>query len=143
MTLTLPLFTLLGFALWTHLVLAATIGVHRWSLILTKRAAINAFPADASNGPDWYRRATRAHANCVENLPVYGAIVAVATFAGIAGRLLDALSIIVLATRVCQTLVHVSFVQTERAVSFRFGFFTVQLVCMAWMAALILMHVCH
>src|SRR5262245_5628656 len=111
MTLNLPLFTLLGCASWTLVVLAATIGVHRWSLILTKRAAINAFPADASNGPDWYRRATRAHANCVENLPVYGAMVAVATFAGVAGRLLDALSIIVLAARVCQTLVHISFVQ--------------------------------
>src|SRR5436305_14358955 len=78
-TMTLPLLTLLGFAAWMLVLLAATVGVHRWSLILTKRARVNAFPADAPTGPGWYQRATRAHMNCVENLPVYGAIILVAT----------------------------------------------------------------
>ena len=133
---TLPLVSLLGFATWTLVVLAATVGVHRWSLILTRRARINAFPPDAPTGPGWYQRATRAHLNCVENLPVFGAIVLVATLVGRHGRLLDALSVAVLGARVCQTLIHVSFVQTERAVSFRFSFFTVQLVAMLWMAVL-------
>ena len=132
----LPLLSLLGFAVWTLAVLAATVGVHRWRLILTRRARINAFPADAAGGPDWYQRATRAHLNCVENLPVYASIVLVATLTGREGRLLDALSVAVLAARVCQTLIHVSFVQTERAVSFRFSFFTVQLLAMFWMAAI-------
>jgi uncharacterized MAPEG superfamily protein len=135
---TLPLLTLLGFATWTLLVLAATVGVHRWRLILTKRARINAFPADAPTGPDWYQRATRAHMNCVENLPVYGAIVLVATIVGREGRLLDVLSISVLCARICQTSIHVAFVQTERAVSFRFSFFTVQLLAMLWMVALVI-----
>ena len=134
---TLPLLTLLGFATWTLLVLAATVGVHRWRLILTKQAAINAFPADARNGPDWYQRATRAHLNCVENLPVYAALVFVATLVGRHGRVLDVLSVSVLCARVCQTLVHVWFVQTARAVSFRFSLFTVQLLAMLWMAVLI------
>jgi uncharacterized MAPEG superfamily protein len=133
---TLPLLALLGFAAWTLVVLAATVGVHRWRLILTKRARINAFPADAATGPDWYQRATRAHMNCVENLPVYGAIVLVATLVGRHGRLFDALSVTVLCARVCQTLIHVAFVQTECAVSYRFSFFTVQLVAMLWMAVL-------
>jgi uncharacterized MAPEG superfamily protein len=134
---TLPLLSLLGFAVWTLAVLAATVGVHRWRLILTKRARINAFPADASNGPDWYQRATRAHLNCIENLPVFGAIVLVAALTGHQGRLLDALSVAVLSARVCQTLVHVTFVQTERAVSIRFSLFTIQLLAMLWMAVLI------
>ena len=133
---TLPLVSLLGFATWTLVVLAATVGVHRWSLILTRRARINAFPPDAAAGPGWYQRATRAHLNCIENLPVFGAIVVVATLVGRHGRLLDVLSVAVLCARVCQTLIHVSFVQTERAVSFRFSFFTVQLVAMLWMAVL-------
>ena len=132
----LPLITLLGFAIWTHVVLAATVGLHRWRLILTKQARINAFPADASTGPDWYQRATRAHMNLVENLPVYGSIVLVATFVGRDGWLFDTLSVTVLCARVCQTLIHIVFVQTERAVSFRFSFFTVQLVAMMWMAVL-------
>jgi len=135
---TLPLFTLLGFAAWTLLLLAATVGVHRWSLILTQRAAINGFPADAPVGPGWYQRATRAHLNCIENLPVYGAIVLIATLTHREGVLLDALSVAVLSARVCQTLVHVLFVQTERAVTYRFSLYTVQLVAMLWMTVLVL-----
>jgi uncharacterized MAPEG superfamily protein len=133
---TLPLLTLLGFAVWTLVLLTATVGVHRWRLILTRRAPINGFPADAPTGPGWYQRATRAHLNCVENLAVYGAIVLVATLVGRSGRLLDALSLAVLGARVCQTSIHVAFVQTERAVSFRFSFFAVQLLAMLWMAVL-------
>jgi uncharacterized MAPEG superfamily protein len=137
-TMTLPLLSLLGFATWTLVLLAATVGAHRWRLILTKRAPINGFPADAPVGPDWYQRATRAHLNCIENLPVYGAIVLVATLAGRQGWLLDVLSVAVLGARICQTLVHVSFVQTERAVSYRFGLFTVQHLAMLWMIWLVI-----
>jgi len=91
-------------------------------------------PPTPPTGPDWYQRATRAHMNCVENLPVYGAIVLVATLAGRHGQLLDGLSVAVLCARVCQTSIHLAFVQTERAVSYRFSFFTVQLIAMLWMA---------
>ena len=134
---TLPLFTLLGFAVWTLLVLMATIGVHRWTLILSGRAAIHTFPADAPSGPDWYRRATRAHLNCVENLPVFASIVVVLIQVGVAGAAVDALCCIVLGARVCQTSVHVGFVQTARAVSIRFSFFTLQLLSMLALVFLI------
>jgi uncharacterized MAPEG superfamily protein len=133
---TIPLLTLLGFAAWTLLLLAATVGVHRWSLILTRRAAIDGFPAHAPEGPGWYQRGTRAHLNCIENLPVYAAIVLTATILGRHGPLLDSLSIAVLAARICQTSIHVCFAQTARAVSYRFSFFTVQLLAMLWMIAL-------
>lgn len=132
-SMTVPLFALLGFAVWTLAILVATIGVHRWSLILTKRAGIHTFSADAATGPDWYRRATRAHANCIENLPVFSAIVAVASFTGVESALLDALSIAVLGARICQSSVHIAFTQGARAVSVRFSFFTVQLLSMFWM----------
>jgi uncharacterized MAPEG superfamily protein len=134
---TLPLLTLLGFATWTLLLLVTTVGVHRWRLILTKRAPINAFPPDASNGPDWYQRATRAHLNCIENLPVYTAIVVVATLTGHHGGLLDGLSVAVLGARIGQTLVHVAFAPTGRAVSCRFALFSVQFLAMLWMVVLI------
>jgi uncharacterized MAPEG superfamily protein len=133
---TTPLVTLLGFAVWTLLVLMTTIGVHRWWHILFERVPINAFPADAATGPGWYQRATRAHLNCIENLPVYGAIVMVLTFGGVEGRLLDGLSIAVLGARVCQSTVHIAFVQTRAVVSIRFTFFSVQLGAMLCMAAL-------
>lgn len=130
--------SLLGFATWTLAVLTFTVGVHRWSRILTRKAAIHEFPADAPTGPDWYRRGTRAHLNCVENLPVYGAIVFVASSVGATGALLDALAVAVLAARVVQTVVHVAFKETSRTVSIRFSFFSVQLVAMSVMIALLL-----
>ena len=129
--------TLLGFALWTLAVLALTVGVHRWSRILTGRGAIHQFPADAPEGPDWYKRATRAHANCVENLPVYTAIVVAASAAGAEGAALDALGVVLLCARVGQTVTHVGFVQTARAVSVRFTLFSVQLVAMLAMIVIV------
>jgi uncharacterized MAPEG superfamily protein len=130
--------TLLGFALWTLAVLALTIGVHRWSRILTGRSAIHEFPADAPEGPDWYKRATRAHANCVENLPVFAAIVVAAQAAGATGTALDGLGVAILCARVGQTVTHVGFVQTARAVTVRFTLFSVQLVAMLAMIVLVL-----
>ncbi len=129
--------TLLGFALWTLAVLALTVGVHRWSRILTGRGAIHQFPADAPEGPDWYKRATRAHANCVENLPVYTAIVVAASAAGADGPAMDVLGVVLLCARVGQTVTHVGFVQTARAVSVRFTLFSVQLVAMVAMIVIV------
>lgn len=109
-------------------------GVYRWSRILTGRQAIGEFAADGTGGADWYKRATRAHANCIENLPVYGAIVLAARGAELDDPLLDALACTLLAARVIQSVVHISFTQTNRIVSVRFSFFFVQFLCMSWMA---------
>jgi uncharacterized MAPEG superfamily protein len=98
------------------------------------RQGIGDFSADGAGGADWYKRATRAHANCVENLPVYGAIVLAAHSAQLDDPLLDTLACALLIARVIQSLVHISFVQTNRVVSVRFSFFIVQFICMAWMA---------
>jgi uncharacterized MAPEG superfamily protein len=72
---TVRVWTLVGFATWTVLLLLTTVGVYRWSRILTGRVPIRSFRADQVEGADWYIRAMRAHANCVENLPVFGSIV--------------------------------------------------------------------
>ena len=66
---TVPAGMLVRFAAWTVLLLLATVGVYRWSRILTGRMPIRSFRADQIEA-DWYIRAMRAHANCVENLPV-------------------------------------------------------------------------
>ena len=124
-----PIAMLLGFATWTLLLLIATVGVYRWGNILLFRAPIASFRSDQLEGQDWYRRGTRAHANCIENLPVFGAIVLALTAMGIGGPMVDSLCVTVLAARVCQSMVHVSFVQTDAIVAVRFSFFTVQLVC--------------
>ncbi|BCX68904.1 MAPEG family protein [Pseudomonas izuensis] len=126
---TTPMWMLLGFATWTLLLLMATVGVYRWGRILFSNVPIASFRSDQPEGEDWYRRGTRAHANCVENLPVFGAIVFVISVLGIDGPAVNDLSVVVLIARVCQSLVHVSHVQTDRFVAVRFSFFCVQLVC--------------
>jgi uncharacterized MAPEG superfamily protein len=134
---TIPIWALLGFAIWTLLLLLATVGVYRWSRILTGRTPIREFRADRVEGDDFYKRAMRAHANCVENLPVFGAIVLALYASGTAGPVVDAVSLAVLAARVVQSLIHVSFVQTNTAVSFRFAFFSTQLVGFLWLSILV------
>src|SRR5262245_51816791 len=129
MVMTIPMWTLLGFATWTLLLLIATVGVYRWFNILLRSAPIASFRSDQLEGDDWYRRGTRAHANCVENLPVFGAIVWVISALGIDGALVDSLCVAVLVARVCQSTIHVSHRQTDAFVAVRFSFFSVQLVC--------------
>jgi len=130
---TTPVWVLLGFAGWTLIILLLSVGVYRWSRILTGRQAIADFRADGAGGAAWYQRATRAHANCIESLPVYGAIVLAAHSAHLDDPLLDTLACVLMIARVLQSLVHISLVQTNTVVSVRFSFFFVQFICMAWM----------
>jgi uncharacterized MAPEG superfamily protein len=134
---TLPVWMLLGFAAWTVLLLTATVGVYRWSRILTGRVEVRNFRADHVEGEDWYKRAMRAHANCIENLPVFGAIVFALHVGNVAGNLVDILAITILIARVMQSLVHVCFTQTNTMASIRFGFFFVQMVGFLWLIGMI------
>jgi len=132
-----PVWVLLGFAFWTLITLLGSVGVYRWSRILTGRSKLNEFPADVPHGSDWYRRAMRAHANCVENLPVYGAIVVAIIVSGVRSETLDILAIVLLVARVFQTITHIVFEQTNNVVGIRFAFFLTQLVCMFWMGIIV------
>jgi uncharacterized MAPEG superfamily protein len=134
---TVPVWVLLGFAAWTLVTLLGSIGVYRWSLILTGRAEMREFRADVPHGSERYRRAMRAHANCVENLPVYAAVVVAIVATGIDRPLLDALAVVLLAARVCQTVTHIAFESTNVAVAVRFVFFVTQLVCMVGMGVVV------
>ena len=126
---TIPLLMLLGFAAWTLLLLSMTVGVYRWSRMFCGHAAIGDFPADRIEGEAWYQRSMRAHANCVENLPVFGAIVLALLATKVGGAIVDYLSIAVLAARVVQSSVHVAHEQTNAFVTVRFTFYCVQLAC--------------
>jgi len=134
---TIPLWVLLAFAAWTLVVLWGTVGVHRWSNILTGRARVSEWPSDRPHGAPWYQRGTRAHMNCIENLPVYGAIVVCATAVGVKGVLMDDLALAIIAARVCQTSLHIAVVQGDLAVSIRFSLYMVQGIAMAVMVILI------
>ena len=134
---TIPLWVLLAFAVWTVLVLLSGIGVHRWSRILSRKAELADFPGGAAEGTPAYCRATRAHANCVENLPIYAALALTAAVARIDTPHLDQLAVTILIARVCQSLVHMILPETNITVGIRFSFFAVQLVAFLWMAVII------
>ena len=138
---TVPVWMLLGFAAWTLLLLIGTVGIYRWSRVLTGTARIASFRADGMQGATWYQRGTRAHANCVENLPVFAAIVVGLKAASVTGALADGFSIAILAARIVQSLVHVCFVQTDAIVSVRFAFFSVQIVGFICLIAIIVIKV--
>lgn len=131
---------LLGFATWTLLLLLSTVGVYRWTRILTGQTPIREFRADQVEGEDWYRRSMRAHANCVENLPVFGVIVFALYVAGVGGPTINFLSISVLVARVAQSLVHVCFVQTNTVTAVRFAFFFIQIISFFALIAIVIRH---
>jgi uncharacterized MAPEG superfamily protein len=132
-----PVLVLLGFAAWTLLTLFASVGVYRWSRILTGRASIAEWRADLSQGSDWYQRAMRAHMNCVENLPVYAAIVVALMATGLQSPVIDRLAITMLAARIGQSVVHIALPPTNAATSLRFALFFIQVVSMIVMGVVI------
>lgn len=125
---TIPIWMLLGFAAWTVALLLFTVGNYRWSRILTGRVPIRDFRADNVEGEEWYRRAMRAHANCIENLPVFGTIVFALFVSGTGGPTVNYLSISILVARIMQSLIHVCLVQTNTVAALRFAFFFIQIV---------------
>lgn len=61
----------LGLAAWMLVLLFVMVN-QRGLLVLSGKMKVNAFAPDGSNTPDGFgRRLVRAHANCVENLPLF------------------------------------------------------------------------
>ncbi len=130
------LWMLLGFAGWTLLVLLAGVGVRRWALILQGQATLTSFPGDTPHGSTAYRRAVRAHANCLENLPIFTAVVLVAAVAARGSRAFDVLAAVTMCARILQTSVHMLFEETSGTIAVRFTFFLVQLIAIVAMGLL-------
>jgi uncharacterized MAPEG superfamily protein len=124
---TIPLWCLLGFVVWT-LVLLTLVGVARVSQVVAGNAKPTDFPAGVPHGGDAYWRLNRAHLNCVENLPIFGSLVLIATVGGIRTAAVDTLALVILGARVGQSLAHLSSGGAV-AVNVRFAFFLAQLAC--------------
>ena len=129
---TLPLWCLLFFVVWTLLIVLVGIGAFRVASVLAGKASPRAFPGDTPHGPEWYRRVMRAHANCVENLPLFAAVVLVGHVAGVRDPTFDLLAQAYVFGRVGQTVAHVASGRSM-VINVRFAFFCVQLVSLAGM----------
>ncbi len=68
---------LVGLAAWT-LFLVILMEMLRFRLILTGAIVANGFKPDNSNLSPFMQRIARAHANCVESVPIFGILLVVA-----------------------------------------------------------------
>jgi len=107
--------------------------------VLLGRARPNAFPADVPHGPDWYRRVARAHANCVENLGPFAAVVLTGHVVGLDDGAFANLALAYVLARVGQTVSHISS-NRSLIVNVRFTFFMAQMVCIGAMIVQIVRH---
>ena len=124
MTMSPSMLALVGFAAW-FLLLAIWLLMFRTALVLAGKFRANAFKPAGEEGSAFMQRLCRAHANCYENLPVFAAVILVATVTGNAA-ITDPLARWVLVARVAQSTVHL-LSTSELAVMTRATFFAVQL----------------
>jgi uncharacterized MAPEG superfamily protein len=129
------LYALTGFLAWALLLLVLMEAI-RSKLVLSKAVPANGFSPDNANLSPFMQRLARAHANCLEGLPIFGGLMLVAVVAG-QSALTDPLAPLLLGARVVQSLIHLSSVSAT-AVTLRFSAFAVQMgIAVYWAIALL------
>ena len=125
---------LLGFLAWT-LFLLALMEVLRARLVAVGQVAANGFNPENSNLSPFMQRLARAHANCLEGLPLFGGILLLAAVAG-RTAVTDPLAHVLLAARVVQSTIHLASTSVP-AVNARFAAFAVQVgIAVYWVVML-------
>lgn len=126
---------LTGFVAWTLLLLVLMEAIRSW-LVLTGAVPANGFLPDNSNLSPFMQRLARAHANCLEGLPVFGGLMVVAVLAD-RTHVTDPLAFALLGARILQSLIHLASVSAA-AVTLRFTAFAVQMaIAVYWSARLL------
>jgi len=104
--------------------------VIRTYLVISGKVAANGFTPDNAALSPFMQRLARAHANCIEGLPIFGGLLGVAILIS-KTDVTDPLASTLLAARIVQSIIHL--VSTSQvAVSLRFTAFTVQMVIGAY-----------
>ena len=126
---------LIGLTAWT-LFLLILMETLRSRLILTKTVAANELKPDNANLSPFMQRLARAHANCVESLPVFSALLIVALLTDRTG-ITNPLAPWLLAARLIQSCAHLASLSIP-AVWVRFIAFAVQIaIAVYWSWALL------
>ena len=124
------LLSLLGFLTWT-LALLLLMEVIRSALVLTGEVPANGFTPDNAGQSPFMQRLARAHANCLEGLPLFGGFMLLAVVAG-RSHVTDPLAYVFLVARIAQSIIHLASVSAA-AVTMRFIAFAVQMgVAVYW-----------
>ena len=120
---------LVGYVAW-NLFLSLWVLSFRAGLVLTRKRAPNGFDPRGDDVSPFSGRLSRAHANCYENLPMFGALILLALATGNAA-ITDPLARWALVARVAQSGVHLMSVSPV-AVTIRSGFWVIQLAIMSY-----------
>jgi len=124
------LFALTGFIAWS-LVLLVLMEAIRSKLVLTREVAPTGFTPGNTGLSPFMQRLARAHANCVEGLPIFGGLMLVALVSD-RSAVTDPLAFFFLGARVLQSLVHLASVSAP-AIMLRFTAFAVQMaIALFW-----------
>lgn len=115
---------LTGFIAWT-LLLLVLMEVIRTQLVLRGKVPANGFTPDNAGLSHFMQRLARAHANCIESLPVFGGLLIVAIATDRAATT-DPLAYVFFGARLFQSIVHLASVSAN-AVTIRFSAFAVQM----------------
>ncbi len=125
---------LLGFIAWTLFLLILMEAV-RSKLVLTGAVPANGFDPQNSMLSPFMQRLARAHANCLEGLPIFGGLMIVAIVAG-RSAVTDPLAHFLLAARIVQSVIHLAST-SPAAVTARFTAFAVQMgIAVYWVIRL-------
>jgi uncharacterized MAPEG superfamily protein len=117
-----------GFAAWTILLVFVVAGYRALTSSRTGKA-LNTSRPTAPDVDALGQRLTRAHLNCVENLPIVGAVILAAAAAGRAD-VTDGLAMPLLFARLGQSAVHIASTALPM-VPIRAALFTVQLAILS------------
>lgn len=121
---------LTGFVAWTLFLLVLMELVRSW-LVQTKAVPANGFRPDNANLSPFMQRLARAHANCLEGLPLFGGFMLLAVVAG-QSHLTDPLAMWLVGARIVQSLIHLAST-SPAAVTARFMAFAVQMgIALYW-----------
>lgn len=115
---------LTAFIAWT-LLLLSLMEVIRAQLVLRGKVPANGFTPDNAKLSPFMQRLARAHANCLENLPIFGGLLLIA-IATDHTAVTDPLAYLFIGARVFQSLVHLVSVSST-AVTIRFTAYSVQI----------------
>ncbi len=124
------LFGLTGFIAWS-LLLLALMEVIRSKLVISRHVQASGFRPDNANLSPFRQRLARAHANCIEGLPIFGGLMLVALVTE-RTDVTDPLALLLLAARIVQSSLHLAS-PANAIVTLRFAAFAVQmLIAMYW-----------
>ena len=130
---------LTGFMTWALLllVLMELMELIRTQLVLRGKVPANSFKPDNASLSPFMQRLARAHANCIEGLPIFGGLLLVAM---VTQRtvITDPLAYLFLGARVFQSLVHLASTSPAMC-TLRFTAFAVQMtIGLYWAIKLLL-----